>query len=498
MRIIYVDVDSLRADHTEPYGYHRPITPNLAALAKDAVVFDACYCSDSPCVPSRAALWTGQFGVVNGVIGHFGTAAEPRFPRSGARPSARHDLHPTDRPLLGRHLDRHGHHTASISCFAERHLAYWFAGSFRESRRPSDSLGNDEDAADVNRAAIDWLERNGHRPDWLLHLNYWDPHTSYVEPVRWYRAAAEAGPAPAWPDEAAIARHQGIYGPQTAEDLWGVSGERAPVSATMPDAIRRRSDFEHLVNGYDGAIGYWDHRLGQLVDAVAYLGLLQDTAIIVSADHGECLGENGSYAEHGLANEPTHRVPLIIRWPGVTDRLAPSQRRCDALLYQLDLPPTLCELLDIPVPPAWHGTSFAAALRGQAVQGREHLILGQGAHTYQRAVRTRRHLYVTTLHPGAFDAEEKQLYDVHADPHLTTNLLSREPAAADGLKSRLQDWWDRYAGQPGCSPDPMQLTLSEGPVHYNAPRAYLSHLLRTGRQEKAAALRRRLRLEEWC
>ncbi|MFJ2133383.1 sulfatase-like hydrolase/transferase [Streptomyces sp. NPDC087845] len=78
MRIIYVDVDTLRADHTTPYGYHRPTTPNLQKLADKSVVFDRYYCSDSPCLPSRTALTSGRFGITNGVIGHFGPAARMR------------------------------------------------------------------------------------------------------------------------------------------------------------------------------------------------------------------------------------------------------------------------------------------------------------------------------------------------------------------------------------------------------------------------------------
>jgi arylsulfatase A-like enzyme len=60
VRIIYVDVDTLRADHTTPYGYHRPTTPHIQALADKSVVFDRYYCSDSPCLPSRTSLTSGS------------------------------------------------------------------------------------------------------------------------------------------------------------------------------------------------------------------------------------------------------------------------------------------------------------------------------------------------------------------------------------------------------------------------------------------------------
>jgi len=125
-------------------------------------------------VPSRAALSSGQFGITNGVIGHDGRAARLRFPDE--------NFYPEDRPLLGGHLHRHGIYTASVSCFAERHLAYWFLGNIPEAYKPTLSLGNDEDAADVNEIAISWLQRNAHKDDWFLHINYWDPHNDYFEP----------------------------------------------------------------------------------------------------------------------------------------------------------------------------------------------------------------------------------------------------------------------------------------------------------------------------
>lgn len=485
MRIIYIDVDSLRPDHTEPYGYGRKITPNLAEFAREAVVFDRYYCSDSPCMPSRAGLSSGQFGITNGVVGHFGRASQFRFPEE--------NVHPAERPLLGGHLYRHGHFTASVSCFAERHLTYWFLGNFRESHKPTLSNGNDEDASDVNEAAISWLGRHAQLDDWFLHLNYWDPHTDYVEPRAWMERAAEAGPPPEWPDEDAIAAQREAYGPRGALDLHGVAGERSPFPETMPDTIESRADFEKLANGYDGAIFYWDHHFGRLLDALDDLGILEETAIIVSADHGECMGENGAYAEHPFANEPTHRVPLIVRWPGLTENLDARKRRCDAMLYNLDLGPTLCELLDLPLPEGWHGESFAAAVRGEPLGGREHLILGHGAHTYQRAVRSRDHLYVRTLHPGCFRAEREQLFNVTEDPFLTRDVITEAPAVSNRAKAVLDDWWHERAGVPGAPPDPMQTTLEEGPTFQFRPARYIEHLRQTGRSHLASDLEERLR-----
>ncbi|MFN2111024.1 MAG: sulfatase-like hydrolase/transferase, partial [Anaerolineae bacterium] len=77
MRILYIDIDTLRPDHLGCYGYHRNTSPNLDALAQNGVRFKNCYTSDAPCLPSRTALWSGRFGFHTGVVNHGGTAAQP-------------------------------------------------------------------------------------------------------------------------------------------------------------------------------------------------------------------------------------------------------------------------------------------------------------------------------------------------------------------------------------------------------------------------------------
>ena len=77
MKILYFDIDSLRADHLGCYGYHRQTSPNIDELSKSSSVFDNVYASDVPCLPSRTALLTGRFGIHNGVVNHGGTDAEP-------------------------------------------------------------------------------------------------------------------------------------------------------------------------------------------------------------------------------------------------------------------------------------------------------------------------------------------------------------------------------------------------------------------------------------
>ncbi|MEZ0164388.1 sulfatase [Kineococcus sp. LSe6-4] len=486
MKIIYVDVDSLRPDHTGCYGYQRPTTPNLDRLAERSVRFDNYFCSDSPCLPSRTALYSGQFGITNGVVGHAGDSARFRLDH-GHRPEA-------GRPSLPQALVARGYRTASLSSFAERHRAYHFNAGFLETLQTTPDIG-DEPADAVTDTAIEWIARHRDTEDWYLHVTYWDPHTDYLHPAEWTEKAAASGPAPAWPDEATIAEHAQVYGPRSALDLHYAGAPRSSrVPHNMPDQVANRADFEHLINGYDGAVMYWDHHFGRLLAALEEMGISEEVAIVVSADHGESFGEQGSYAEHGLASEAVNHIPMVVFWPGVTEDAA--VRHHADLLYNIDFAPTVLDLLGVEeVPAKWQGESFAPLLRGQEQEGRDYLVLGQGAHTFQRSVRTATHMYTRTYHPGSFMAEWESVWDLRDDPHCTQNLAEKDPDLLAQMRSRLLEWWHRYAGTPGALPDPMQISLQQGPTLYSNPVEFEAYLRRTGRTEAADDLAERLRVD---
>jgi choline-sulfatase len=124
LRILYIDIDSLRPDHLGCYGYHRDTSPHIDALAREGTRFENVYVSDAPCLPSRTALWSGRFGFRTGVVGHGGTAADPfvEGPQRGFRDS----FYETSWMSA---LRRAGMKTVTVSPFGERHAAWnWYAG----------------------------------------------------------------------------------------------------------------------------------------------------------------------------------------------------------------------------------------------------------------------------------------------------------------------------------------------------------------------------------
>jgi arylsulfatase A-like enzyme len=121
MKVIFLDIDTLRHDHLGCYGYKRNTSPNIDSIAAEGVRFDNYYCPNAPCLPSRASLITGQFGIRTGVVGHGGTAADLR-PQGESRGFT--DLYSENSLFM--QFRRGGYRTASVSSFAERHSSWWF------------------------------------------------------------------------------------------------------------------------------------------------------------------------------------------------------------------------------------------------------------------------------------------------------------------------------------------------------------------------------------
>lgn len=157
MRVVYLDIDSLRADHVGAFGYGRPTTPRIDGLAREGTRFTQCFASDSPCMPSRAALMTGRFGIDNGIVTHGGRALTIRG--QGAT-----------LPLI---LREHGIAAVAVSTFG-RHPAPWFGVGWQTVIDPVDrpELSFQQVSGEaVGDAACRWLEEHRDLDTFYLHVH---------------------------------------------------------------------------------------------------------------------------------------------------------------------------------------------------------------------------------------------------------------------------------------------------------------------------------------
>lgn len=490
MRILYIDIDSCRPDHLGCYGYHRQTSPNIDAIAREGVTFKQCYTPDAPCLPSRTAFYSGRFGIQSGVVGHGGTAAQPKI-----QGKSRGFRDAFDEQGLAAHLQRLGLHTAMISPFGQRHAAHWFYAGFNEIHNTG--KGGMESAEEVQPVVNKWMDDNATTDNWYLHINYWDPHTPYRAPAE-YGEPFKDDPLPAWlDDDELIRRHNQVVGPHTSMEIGMYSDHFAPKFTRQPGKVTDRASMRRQIDGYDTGIRYTDDMIGQIVRKLKDAGVYDQTAIIISADHGENQGELGIYGEHATADAGTCRIPMVIKWPG--GRTGASD---EGLRYNLDLAPTLMDLLGGKHQPLWDGQSFSAAVTGDRdAPVREDIVISQCAHVCQRSVRWDRWLYMRTYHDGFHLFPQEMLFDLQNDPHEQHDLAEKHPDRCREGAWRLARWHEQQMQKmaqvfPHDMTDPLWTVMAEGgPFHavHEKGRSqlpkYLERLEATGRSDGAAALR---------
>jgi arylsulfatase A-like enzyme len=375
-----------------------------------------------------------------------------------------------------------GLYPATIRRIAERHGAlHWLAG-FRESL--SAGKRGLETADEVHALASDWLERHGRQDDWFLHVHLWDPHTPYRAPASLGEPFA-GDSLPAWLTEEVRAHHFAGAGPHSAHEAVGFSTDypygdypRQPVQIASMHDVRR------LYDGYDLGVRVADDCVGRLIEQLRKLAVLDETVIIVSADHGETLGELNVYGDHHTTDDHVARVPMIVLVPGIGPRVEA------ALCYQIDVAASLIELCGGQVPASWDGKSFASELRAGSVQGRDHLVLTTGAWTCQRAVRWDRYLCLHTLHDGYHDYPDTLLFDLEQDPHELCDLSATQPELV-AHSARLLERFTSDVLQGAR--DPLETVIAEGgPAHVRGQlSAYLERLRSTGRAAAAERVQRK-------
>ena len=479
MRVLFVDIDTLRPDHMGCYGYYRNTTPRMDCIANEGARFERYYCSDAPCLPSRASLISGMFGIKNGAVGHGGTAGDRRLYGRD-----RDFKDPVDVGNFNNIFRKAGMYTASVSTFPERHSSFWFSAGFNETFNEGESGG--ESGEKVIPYALKWLDDNGVcRNDWFLHVHLWDPHTPYRAPKEFGNPFEDDDMSKCWIDEETFLKHKEAVGPHTLNELNMYDDNEDAKYPRNPGRADDMAGLKRIIDGYDCGIAYTDLLVGQIFDKLKELGIYEDTAIIITSDHGENFGELGIYAEHGSADHACCNIPFIIKWPGIKKGLVDKE-----LHYSLDLLPTLCDLLDVQKSEYWDGISFAKTLKEGTPCGRESLVISQMAHVCQRSAVFGDWLYMRTYHDGYHLFDKEMLFNLKEDIHEQCDVKDKYPEiCAKGAKIIL-DWHDEAMESSRYTEDPMWVVLSEGgPFHARGHfEEYVDRLNKTGRSKAAKRL----------
>ena len=389
--VLFVVVDTLRADRVGEPGRERGVTPYLQRFAEGATRFEACHAHAPWTLPSCAAILSGRHPAEHGAGGNLG---------DGMRRLA--DGVETLPGVFGAAGYR-THAIVNVAFLGEQFgVTREFGGLDAVHFDSNTEVRRAETTTD---AALEWLGGAGDSEPFLLFVHYFDPHAVYDPPQPFRRNFAL---------------------PQDRDDASWVFGTRQQMMALR--AGRLRPDAATLRRAealYDGEVAYTDAALGRLLDGLAALGLDDDTIVVITGDHGEEFGDHGGF-EHGhtVYDELTH-VPLLLRAPGRGAGTVTTDVR------HVDLAPTLCELADLAPAAGFVGRSLAPGLGGRPLEPRP--VLAQGNMWGPALTSWRQDGWKLVREPG-----RDRLFHVAEDPGEQTDLAAEAPEELSRLGEALE------------------------------------------------------------
>ncbi len=299
-------VDTLRADHLEPYGYRKPVSPRLEEFAHDAVIFDRAYAQTTWTRSSIACIQAGVF-------------------QSSHMIEDRADVLPDFLPTIQSTLKSHGYFNYGFVTNSNVSPVFNFGKHFDKYFRLGESKvkrGLSTNSAELFQIVEQAVKNTTNRDLLYMYIHAMDPHQPYTPDV-------------AYPGKLLVPECEGIKG-------------------------KNEQSRDCIIALYDGEIYNSDFYFGKFIDLLRELNLYQDALIIFTADHGESLGDHGA-AHHGKTlYEAEIRVPLLIKFPG--NRFA--GKRVPQTVRHIDIFPTMLDLFSFTVPKCVQGKTLLPMITG--------------------------------------------------------------------------------------------------------------------------------------
>lgn len=406
--ILILGIDSLRADHMSCYGYHRLTTPHIDRFAEQGTIFENTFSAYIPTTSAYASMLTGMDVFTTQVV-----ALRHKGP---LRPEVK---------TLAEILKEEGYNTTCVGFTGnpssrgfDTYLDYasWEVG--KEERSPKAQNLNDVTLPELDRLiALD--------QPFFLFLRHMDPHAPYLPPQPYERTFYHG-------DECDPEN-------ESMEPVMSFEPFRDFFASWMPSGI---TDKDYVIAQYDGAIAYMDACVQTIFGALEAHGVLDETIVVINADHGESLYDHECWFDHHGTYDNVLHVPLIVRYP----REVPAGKRVAGYNRHQDLVPTLLELAEIDpegiaFPEGYFdGESLLPMIGGEKASHRSEFYITECTWMRKHGWRTPHWKLILALEPDFHFKPPVELYDVVEDPDEEVNLAETYPDVVDLLKRRMERW----------------------------------------------------------
>jgi N-acetylglucosamine-6-sulfatase len=452
--VLVILTDDQRWDTLSCAGHPHLKTPHIDRLAAEGMHFRNAFCTTSLCSPSRASILSGLYAHSHKVMDNF-----TEYPR--------------DLASFPRILQAAGYATAYIGKYHmgeendEKRPGFDYFVTHKGQGKYFDTEFNlDGQSREVLKGyytnvvtdlALDWLKKPRQKP-FMLMLGHKAPHSFYFpEPkyqhsfdqvkVEYPRSAFQLDDKPEW-FKTRLNTWHGIYGP--------LFDYRKKFPDRSPEAVK---DFEAMTRAYWSTIRSVDDSVGRLYEHLRATGQLDNTLIVFLADNGLLNGEHGMVDKRTM-HEPSIRIPLIVRYSGLTPSSKP--RQIDQQVLTLDIAPSILDVCGLEAPAGLHGKSWKRLAQGDARGWRtawyyEYNYEKQFPYTPNvRGVRTDEWKYIRYPHgDDSPDRHKAELYHLKNDPEESKNLIN-DPKWAAKVKE-LQSVLVQLMAEADAGPDRMPI-----------------------------------------
>jgi len=424
--VIFILVDTLRADFLGAYGFAGPVSPNLDAFAGESVLFERAFAQAPWTKPSIASLFTSLQPDTHKVLSHGGKYG------AGEDGGGTEAL-PAAAATLAESFQAAGYATAAYVANPWMLREHGFAQGFDVYDQRQGRLPPNADA--LLRPARRWLAGRKPEQPYFLYLHFMDVHGPYLAPEEDYAAVRDSaglGPSRELSD-AELSRLR----PYLRRAPW-VQG----------DEVR---DLRTWRGRYAAGVHALDRQLGPFLDELARSGALENTIVVVTADHGEELADNGGW-DHGFSlYEHQIRVPLLIRLPGREG----GGRRVQEIASLIDLMPTLLARGGVAAPATVQGHDLSPLLDAGAAEAVTDASFASGVkwNPEMRSLRAPDWKLIRDARLGT-----AQLFDLQKDPHEQSDLAPARPGELERLEAQLAEHQSTLAALPSLAAEQAEVS----------------------------------------
>jgi arylsulfatase A-like enzyme len=414
--VLLITLDTTRADFVSCLGGDPRNTPNIDALAARSTLFRNATSETNVTNPSHVTIMSGLRAIEHGVHNNLFTF-------------------PEDLDMLPRAMRRAGFRTAGFPAAGHIGPSIGWRG-FQEM--PAPNAGSTMKAAANTDRALDWL-RTKRAKRFFLWVHYFDPHTLYTPPKAIAREFYDGDP------------EAGAGEPIAAHPFF----ER--VSHTV-EWLGETRDPEYVRAMYAASLHYADREIGRLLSEMHGMALEHETVVVLTADHGESLGEHDVFYDHRGLYEPSVRIPLIIHVPGLPPTIS------DEPVSTLDIAPTVVELMGLEMRHAMSGISLVPVLEGRASPALPERATFVHQHAGNQSVSVRsgpwKLIWPIDSERGVLPAVP-ELFHLDDDPRELENLAERHPDRVRELRALIEPWIELGAVPEGETTDMTEEQLEQ-------------------------------------